>query len=131
MLVYVAAPYADAAVARNVHELLRLHGLDVTSRWAEAARGLEPCLGEAAMRDRAAANDRDVLRADAMLVLSRDGAGGEMFAEARLAIERGKPIFWVGRPILSAYRLGVVRCATVGEAIALIGRAIATSETGT
>jgi hypothetical protein len=53
-----------------------------------------------------------------VLVLARDGAGAEMFGEARLALEYGIPTVWFGtRRPLSAYRPGVVRVETIDEAM--------------
>lgn len=129
MNVYVAAPYDDAAVVRNIHARLRALGIDPTSRWAEYATGAEDfeTLSPAQLADIAGSNDYDVRRSHAMLVMARVGAGGEMFSEARLALVLGVPIVWHGRLTLSAWRPGVVRVATLDGAfdglLSILGRA--------
>ena len=120
--VYVAAPYADAPAVRALHEKLRSAGLQPVSRWAVGADGPEALeeLPVSSVRAIAGQNDRDLLSAHFMIALARDGAGGEMFAEARLAIDTGIPIVWVGkRRPLTAYREGVARLRTTDEAIVL------------
>lgn len=110
--VYVAAPYADAAFVREaIHPALRARGLTCASLWAESARGPEDfaALTPVALADAARWNDRDVINADVLLVLARDGAGGEMFGEARYALALGIPVVWHGRRTLSAWRPGVHR----------------------
>jgi hypothetical protein len=118
--VYVAAPYADAPRVRAVHDELRNAGFEPTSRWADAANGPETLdvLPLSDVRAIARANDDDLQRAHFLLVLARDGAGGEMFAETRLALDSGIPVVWVGsRRPLTAYREGVVRVGDVNEAL--------------
>lgn len=115
--VYVAAPYADSVFVRSVHKVLRAEAFEPTSRWAETASAVEPLLTDEAMRAAALANDDDLYRSHAVLVLAREGTGGEMFAEARIAIATGIPVVWAGRRILSAYRAGVTRCDDIHEAL--------------
>ncbi len=67
-------------------------------------------MGVREVRRIALANDRDLLGADLVVALPRDGAGAEMFAEVRLALAHRIPVLWVGaRRPLSAYREGVLR----------------------
>jgi hypothetical protein len=118
--VYVAAPYGDASLVRRVHDLLRRLRLEPTSRWAENALGAEniETLPLDVVQALAEVNDRDLLDADAVLVLPRDGAGREMYAEARLALEHRIPVFWSGRPLcLSSFRAGVRRCSDLVDAV--------------
>lgn len=108
--VYVAAPYADAAFVREgIHPPLRARGLACTSTWAETARGAEDfsAMAPEALRSAAVGNDRDVVASDVVLLLAREGAGGECFAEARLALAMRIPVVWHGRRTLSAWRDGV------------------------
>ncbi len=123
--IYVAAPYEDAGYVReHVHERLRALGFEPTSRWAETARGPEDFARFSAdeLRVIAEGNDLDVAGSKAVLVLARAGAGGEMFAEARLALAMGIPCIWVGRRTLSAWRLGVVRAADLDEALEILAK---------
>lgn len=118
--VYVAAPYADAPLVREVHQLLSDAGITPTSTWAkDATPGPEnqSAFTPEQLRAFAENNDADVLRADAVLVLAREGAGGEMFAEVARAQLWGKAVFWVGRRTLSAWRAGVQQCWSVGDAL--------------
>lgn len=119
-LVYVAGPYGDAAFVRVIHEKLRALDMVPTSRWAESAAGPEDfsVMTEASLRKTAAENDADLRGSDVCLVVSRAGAGGEMFAESRIALEWGKPLVWVGRRTLSAWRSGVVRVEGLSEGLA-------------
>lgn len=122
LLAYVAAPYEDAAFIRIVHERLQQHDIQPTSRWAESARGADDfaAMTPAALRSAAADNDADLRGSDAVLVIARSGAGGEMFAEARLGLEWGKPVVWTGRLTLSAFRSGVVRAVDLDDAISVL-----------
>lgn len=122
MLVYVAAPYEDAAFVTVVHETLTKHGMRPTSRWAEKARGALDfsTLAPAALRQAAAENDADVRGSDVVLAIARSGAGGEMFAESRVALEWHKPVVWTGRLTLSAFRSGVVRAVDLDDAISVL-----------
>jgi hypothetical protein len=107
--VYVAAPLADAPLVRDVHARLRQHGFLPVSYWAEEPSnyGVDDFEDLAAVRAKMALNDAGVAGADVFLVLARDGAGGEMFCEARMAIAMGAPVVWVGRRVLSTFREGV------------------------
>jgi hypothetical protein len=120
--VYIAAPYEDASYVRMVSGHLRRLGLTTTSSWSEQARGPEDLtqMMPAVIRTVAHQNDDDLRAADVCLVMARRGAGGEMFAEARLALEWGKPVYWVGRRILSAYRSGVTICDDLDAAVLAI-----------
>lgn len=117
---YVAAPFGDAPFVREVHACLRLLGIEPTSSWAEHADGTPEQLDQmplAEVRALAERNDHALATSDVVLVLPREGAGREMYAEARLAIAIGLPVIWVGGPRpLSAYREGVLRVESLPEA---------------
>ena len=117
--VYVAAPFEDAHRVCEIHERLRQFGIEPTSDWAVGAYGPEALHEHSADRLRgfALGNDVSIRRADAILVLARAGVGGEMFAEARYAWDLRKPIVWVGRRTLSAYREGVVLAEDTDDAL--------------
>ena len=113
--VYVASNYLNAGVVRDLHDRLLSYGIQPTSSWATAARGPES--PDPAVIARAIAqNDADIERSDAMIVIATERSG-ETFAEARHAIFRGIPVYWVGRRILSAYRSGVVLCEDADDAL--------------
>lgn len=121
--VYVCAPYADAAFIREaVHPRLTSIGFVPTSRWVDSAAGPEDFARylPAQLRAAAEANDRAIRGSDIVLVVSRDGAGGETYAEARFALTLGKPVVWCGRRILSAWRAGVVRVDDLDAAISAL-----------
>lgn len=120
--IYVAAPYEDAGHVRDLHKRLRSLGFEPSSRWAESSRGPEDFTKYTPLQLRAIAegNDQDVFDSDVMIVLARAGAGGEMFAEARVALGFGIPVVWVGRRTLSAWRLGVHRVTDIDDGIAKI-----------
>lgn len=124
--VYVAAPYEDAGRVRAIHAILREARIEPVSRWAEGAIGPEPAINRAAFwREVAAQNDHDVIDCDAMLVLARDGVGGEMFAELRLATLHAKPVVYVGsRIVLSAWREGVVRVPTLDRGLVELAKLV-------
>ncbi|MBI2395765.1 MAG: hypothetical protein HYV09_39740 [Deltaproteobacteria bacterium] len=117
---YVAAPFGDAPFVREVHACLRLLGLGPTSSWAEHADGSPEQLDAMPLEEvRALAerNDHALATSDVVLVLPREGAGREMYAEARLAIAIGLPVVWVGGPRpLSAYREGVILVDSLTDA---------------
>jgi hypothetical protein len=117
---YLAAPFLDAPLVRDLDAHLVSLGIGVTSAWAAAANGPEAleALAPEDVRRIALANDRDLLSAHVVVVLARDGAGAEMFAEARLALAHRIPVVWVGtRRPLSAYRDGVLRVASLAEGL--------------
>lgn len=122
--VYVAAPYEDAPEVREVHRkiMTQVPGVRVRATWADVARGPEDleALGPERVARAIDTNDRDLEAADVVLVLARPCAGGEMFAEVARALAAGTPVIWVGRRILSAYRVGVRRVGSVEAAIALL-----------
>lgn len=117
-LVYVAAPFEDAALVRSIHDRLESIDMSPTSRWALSATSAEDFakFTPSQLRGLAQQNDSDLRGSDVALVVARAGAGGEMFAEARMALEWGKPVVWVGRWILSAWRRGVVRAGDIDGA---------------
>ena len=123
MNLYVAAPFERAPEVRDLHALARPLGLTAVSFWAEEAHGPENL--RALPRDVARAlgrkNDRDLLSAHLVVALASYGAGGEMFAEVRLALAHRIPVLWVGaRRPLSAYREGVLRVSSVAEGVMLV-----------
>jgi hypothetical protein len=118
--VYVAAPYEDGGHVRDyIHPRLSELGMGYTSLWAESAGGAEDitALTEKQLRDIADQNDQCIRHSHAMLVLARKGAGGEMFAEARLAHELRLMIVWAGRLTLSAWRDRVTRVSDLDGAL--------------
>lgn len=130
--VYVAAPFQDAPMVREVHERLVALGATYTSTWAESAVGEEDFskFTPTQLARIADSNDEDVRRSDIVLVMARHGAGGESFCEARLAIDLGRRVLWVGRRILSAWRPGVIRCEDLDEALWYVRGAVAGSGVG-
>jgi hypothetical protein len=124
MNVYIAAPYEDSQLVREHHILLRDLRMTPTSQWAEDAQdGTEDLrqLSPRVARVRAFRNDLDLRSAHVVVVFARDGAGGEMFAEARLALENNIPVIWAGeRRTLSAYRDGVIRVDSLGDAFRVL-----------
>lgn len=124
MHLYVAAPYPDIAMVRQLHMKLETIDIVPTSSWASGADNEDfSKFTPMQLRRAAEANDQDIHRAHAVLVIARPGAGGEMFAEARYAEMLGMPIFWVGRLTLSSWRPNVVRCASIEEALVHLEKA--------
>ncbi len=118
--VYVAAPYARAEEAREIHKKLRALQMTPTSSWAENATGKEALdtLTDQERYDICAQNDCDLCGSDVVLLRSVQGEGGEMFCELCLALEQVIPVVYVGpRFILSAYRQGVTRVDSLSSAL--------------
>lgn len=124
MKIFVAAPYADAAFVRDVvHPRLAAFGLEPVSRWADNARGPEDFSRHSpeVLRAEAERNDADIMRCEALLLIARHGAGGESFAEARIALAWGRPVVWCGQRLtLSAWRAGVTRVSDLDDAVAAL-----------
>ena len=123
MRVYFGSPFPDALHVRRLHLLARMRGLEPVSAWAETSDGPEELerMPLRTVRTLAAQNDRDLLSAHVVVILAREGAGGEMFAEARLALAHGIPVIWVGaRRPLTAYREGVLRINCVPTALRVL-----------
>lgn len=122
--IYVAAPFVDGPLVRNVHTQLVDARIRPTSSWVEVAHGMAESLENTPQHVRAAAleqNNRDIAFSDGMIFLARHGAGGEMFAELARALNLDIPVYWVGdRVILSTYHWRVRRCRDVADAIAKI-----------
>lgn len=118
--VYVAAPYLDAPLVRGLEPALVAMGAQLSAAWAKSADGPErlDAMPHATVRALAERNDRELLEAHVLLALAREGAGGEMFAEVRLALDSGIPVLWTGaRGTLSAFREGVMRTRSLEEAL--------------
>lgn len=119
--VYIAAPFARWSRAKRARTLLRDLGFVVDSSWiddAERAGGRESD-NPGLMQDALARNDADVSTSDVVLAMTWHGEGGEMFAEARLALLRGIPVLWVGeRFIGSSFRAGSERFTEMLDAFA-------------
>jgi len=101
-------------------------GFEPTSSWADAphADGSRELFSSSPeqLREIAEANDRDVCRSDVMIVLSHESRGRETYAEARFALTLAIPVFWVGEPILTAFRGGVRRYVGLESALAGLTR---------
>lgn len=107
---YLAAPYDDAPLVRDLHRRLSARGVRCTSAWAEQADGPErlDLMPLEELRARALANDVALAESDVVVVLPREGKGREMYGEARLAVAFGIPVIWVGPTrCLTSYRAGV------------------------
>jgi hypothetical protein len=125
LLCYVAAPYGDAPIVRKLHAHLRSLGIRPTSTWAEGATGPENLeeMPIDLVRAIAARNDHALSVSDVVVVLPREGAGREMYGEARLAVALGIPMIWVGDPrCLTAYREGVTRVPDLETALSELVR---------
>lgn len=122
--IYVAAPFEDAGVVRVIHDRIRREGMNATSEWAEQATGAEDFARflPSQLCTFAQDNDRDLRACNVVLVLARHGAGGEMFSEARVALEWGRAAIWVGRRTLSAWRPNVVRADSLDDAFAALAK---------
>lgn len=121
--VYVAGPYSSAAFIReHVHERLRQLRIQPTSRWAEDAHGAEDFskYSHERLRELGLSNDADLESSHALLLVDLAGMGRETYAEVRLALLRGKPVVWLGRHSLSAYRDGVTRAEDLDEALSFL-----------
>ena len=117
--IYIAAPYARAKEARAAGLFLVSRGLCIESTWDIAAAGPES-LDSVCAAEAIKINDSELQISDAVLCLAYRGEGGEMYCELTRALIAGKPVYWVsmdGRDVLSAWRPGVVRCASVDDAI--------------
>lgn len=118
--VYVAAPFDDGPrLSTTVIPDMIYAGLIPLASWIDDAlsgktdKGLTIASAQAALH----VNDFELTGSDAVLVVARDGVGGEMFCEAARAILLSIPVFWVGRRVLSSYRQGVTICDSVEDAI--------------
>ncbi len=117
---YVATAFRNAAEARKVHARVARWGVTPVSSWAVNAHGPEDlsALSRKSVQALAHLNDHDLLSAHLVLVIAREGEGGEVFAETRLALAHRIPVLWTGeRRILSAYREGVLRVARIDDAL--------------
>jgi hypothetical protein len=120
---YVASSYANAALVRDaVHSALTKRRIWPTSRWAMTATGPEDFskMAPEALREVAESNDSDLFAADVCFVCDETRKGGETYAEARLALQWEKPVVWLGRPLLSMWRRGVVRVDCMGDALLVL-----------
>jgi len=109
--VYIAAPYGEAIFVRTeVFSMLRAAGLEPVATWAVEANGEQENLltiSREILRSRWIRNRSDLTRSDAVLVIARDGCGGEMFAEIEQARFAALSIYWCGRLTLSAFDVHV------------------------
>lgn len=120
---YVAGPYSSAAFIReHVHARLRQHRVLPTSRWAEDAHGSEDFskYSPERLKEFGRANDADLRGSDVLFLVDLAGVGRETYAEARFALLLGKPVVWLGRYSLSAWRDGVVRAEDLDHALEIL-----------
>lgn len=122
--VYVCSPYANAAFVRVIHERLLALSITPMSTWAANAHGSEDFsrMTAEALRRAAAKNDADLMASDVALVYDPDGRGRETYAEVARALIWHKPIVWVGRLSLSAWRSPVIRAEDLDAGIATLAR---------
>lgn len=122
MNVYVAAPYAQAAFVRVIHEHLEGVGITPTSSWAMRARGPEDFSRHSAefLRECLAQNSRDLRGSDAVLVYDPTGEGRETYAEAARAVEWGKAVVWCGHRGLTQFARAVVRVEDLDDALTVL-----------
>lgn len=91
--VYVAAAVLFAQRAYSMGRLLSVHGLQITSRWAEGATD-DPV--DAGARKRILdANLADIEAADVIVALTDHGRPRATYGEIAWALGRGKPVVWV------------------------------------
>lgn len=123
MRVYLAAPMPDKMLVRELHDRLAREDMVPTSSWAmsDSTSNDFDAFTPTELRRHIQKNDSDLRGSDIVLVLARDGVGGEMFAEAALAIQMGKTVLWCGRRILSSFRPGVVLVEDLESAFAILG----------
>lgn len=118
--IYIATAYPRAQwVEEVIRPLVESRRLHLASSWHVGAHGVETLdrMTEAQVRAIADANDRQIVAADAVLVLW-DRACGETLCELRYAATLGKTVAYVGpRFVLSAYRDGVRRFSDVRDAV--------------
>lgn len=126
MKIYVAAPFEHGPRVRELHDKLRELGHEPTARWVEVATGDKDCLHLTSIeriKRSYAENDEDVAASDLLVALVAPGLGKEMFCEAALARQLGKPIYWVGQEQwmpLSAYRPMSARSQDVPSLLCLL-----------
>lgn len=123
MRVYVASPFPNALFIREiVHPRLERIGITPTSRWVEHASGSEDFsrFTPASLRAAATRNDDALRSSDAVLLVDLDGAGRETYGEVRLALEWLKPVVWLGRLTLSAFRPCVTRVEGLDDAMRVL-----------
>lgn len=95
MNIYIACSYGSSPTARRMAALLAEHGHTIVSRWHEEAdRDTDP-QDEAARAQLQAANEADMQRADALVVLSHVGQPRATYWEAGWCAALGLPTVWV------------------------------------
>lgn len=120
--IYVAAPMNDKMFVRELHDRLARADFIPTSTWANSDRTSNDfdAFTPTELRAQLAKNDSDLRGSDVVLVVAREGVGGEMFAEARMAIDLGKTVIWCGRRILSSFRPYILLVEDIESAFALL-----------
>lgn len=118
MKVYIAAPWVHRAYAKEVAEIIRHDGHEVTSRWHDEW-GLMPddfVRTEDETREEAEKDVEDVQKSDAVLVLNIEKSEGKA-VEQGIAIDRHIPVIVVGeRTHVFHWLKGVTMKQTLSEA---------------
>jgi hypothetical protein len=125
--VYIAAPFASAQRARDLHRRLEGRGMRWTSLWAEAADGPEDLDAmHVQVRENVRATNHDAIRASGALLVLGTGAPCETLVELGIAIAHGLPVVWLegeARLPLSATCASVcTRVASIEAALDELGR---------
>lgn len=118
--VYICAPFEDGPglSARTIPSMIYAGIIPLASWVDDALSGKsDKHLTAASAQAALAVNDFELASSDAVLVIAREGTGGEMFCEVGRALALSIPVFWVGRRVLSAWRQGVTICDSVDDAI--------------
>jgi len=119
--VYVAAPYSEGALVREMHATISWLGGRPTSRWAEQAIGTEDFSKHTPeeLRAIAADNDADIAAADVTLLYDPAGIGREAYADARYALLLERAVVWCSPRGISGFRAGVARVHDLSMAASL------------
>lgn len=126
MKIYVAAPFENGPIVRELHERLSSLGHEPVGRWVAEAGGGKDGLHRLSISKISSlldTNDEDVVSSDVLVALVTPGMGKEMFCEAALARLLRKPVIWVGREEwlpLSAFRPGAWRTESIATLMSML-----------
>jgi nucleoside 2-deoxyribosyltransferase len=98
LTIYVAAPKSEVLRAREVtHRLAGIENVTVVSTWHDTVQPTDQDPADTETTKKILkTNNRDLSWADAMVVITKDGAGRETYVELGRALARGLRVFWLG-----------------------------------
>lgn len=116
LVVYLAAPWADRAEAREVRDIITSHGIEVNSRWLDTHHTTEEEATHEVLSKEALNDVEDVLNCDILMLWNTQKSEGKA-VETGMALIAQKGIILIGDRSNVFHHLSFPQVSTLEEAI--------------